>query len=84
MRKPLRWGLLNIKPEKSYKKEGKVKVVVESPVLLAGEYHLSIWMGDGNEDLFKDLNCLSFKYYKDDFKSNIFGFIKPQCVYNFI
>ena len=65
------------------KKKGTVIVSVQQPTLSSGTYKLSIWMGDGVEDYFSDLNCLDFTIVSEDINSKL-GLIKPKCKYEFI
>lgn len=64
-------------------KEGTIRVNILEPKLAAGLYRLSIWMGDGSQDFFSDINCLQFNIYAHEINSK-FGCLIPRCSYEFI
>ena len=65
------------------KKNGTVIVSVIEPLLATGSYKLSIWMGDGIEDYFSDIDCLDFIITSEIINPKL-GYIKPKCIYEFI
>ncbi len=72
---------IKLKPQNN--KEGTIRVNILEPKLAAGLYRLSIWMGDGSQDFFSDINCLQFNIYAHEINSK-FGCLIPRCSYEFI
>ena len=72
--------------EKSSK--GKILVEIESPQLIDGQYHASIWFGDSKENFIEDLDCLSFEILgmteKKQYSQSITGNVVPKTKWNFI
>lgn len=76
-------SLAKINFDKTFPKEGKVKIVINSPVLNKGLYRVSIWFGDGsgNDSLF-DPEALFFRIDKSlDFS---IGTVDADIIYEFI
>ncbi|MBK9150511.1 MAG: ABC transporter ATP-binding protein [Saprospiraceae bacterium] len=63
-------------------KKGKITVEILQPELAAGIYTLSIWLGNGNVDIFEDRDCLSFSVDRNFQDSNI-GHIKGKFNFKF-
>jgi lipopolysaccharide transport system ATP-binding protein len=69
-------------------KEGKILIDIESPQLIDGKYHASIWFGDSKENFIEDLDSIVFevagmtknKQYIQSFTGNVI----PKTKWNFI
>ncbi len=72
-----------IQKDENYPKRGTVSVEIHTPKLLYGIYTLSIWMGDGIENSFEDINCITFEIPFKSMVNKKTGFIKPTCKYIF-
>ena len=68
-------------------KSGKIRVIVNQPKLLDGNYRLAVWFGDGHKDFFNDENCLEFQVLNmtqaQQSPANIVGPVYPQCDWSF-
>lgn len=77
----------NILVDKTYKK-GKILVTINSPILLDGEYHASIWFGDSQVNLFEALDCLYFDVSGMDtgkqLPASMIGSIVPDVDWEFL
>lgn len=65
------------------KKEGIIKIKVIEPKLTSGTYKLSIWMGNGAEDFFSDINCIDFTISSEQTNPKL-GHVKAKCHYEFV
>ncbi|MDF1694536.1 MAG: ABC transporter ATP-binding protein [Saprospiraceae bacterium] len=74
-------SLDNVKFAEYYRKEGKVIITVEQPLLRKGTYFVSIFFGNGSKDVFVDENCVSFNV--EDSIDNL-GFLRPTNNYEFL
>jgi lipopolysaccharide transport system ATP-binding protein len=68
-------------------KEGRVHVVMESPLLLNGTYRLSLWFGDGREEYFHRQDCMTFDVVNmaglKQLPASSVGPVAPQCQWTF-
>jgi lipopolysaccharide transport system ATP-binding protein len=64
-------------------REGRVKVVVNQPKLLNGNYRLSIWFGDGTEDFVVVKDCVCFEVSQmvkhHQYSTSVVGCVSPNC-----
>jgi len=68
--------------------KGKINIDIESPQLIDGKYHASIWFGNSKENFIEDLDSLVFevigmtrnKQYIQAFTGNVV----PKTKWNFI
>lgn len=64
--------------ESNYKwKTGKIHVKVLSPIFKSGLFRLSVWMGDGFEDFFQDLDCIEFSLGENELYNKL-GVFSPK------
>ncbi|HEY6873444.1 MAG TPA: ABC transporter ATP-binding protein [Geobacteraceae bacterium] len=67
--------------------KGTVRVIVEQPKLLNGTYRLSLWFGDGKDNLFEEKDCLTFEVIsmtnKLQLPLNSVGPVFPTCKWIF-
>jgi len=70
------------------KSEGVVKVLMEYPKLLNGTYRLSLWFGNGKEDIFHARDCLIFEVVnmvkKRQQPVTDVGHVAAQCKWQFL
>lgn len=68
-------------------KKGKVTVEIESPQLIDGQYHASIWFGDTMENFIEDLDCIYFNISgmteKNQYSQSVTGSVVPVAKWNF-
>jgi lipopolysaccharide transport system ATP-binding protein len=61
----------------------KVKVKIIQPKLLDGEYLVSLWFGDGQENFFEERDALSIEIAgmtsKKQYPHSVVGNVAPQC-----
>jgi len=73
----------NISFQPTRKKAGRVSVVIYSPKLFDGKYRVSLWFGNGKEDLFHAQDCLTFEVInttsRKQLSTAIHGSITPKC-----
>lgn len=66
---------------------GTVKVRINSPKLLNGSYSVTLWFGDGNEDIFYEKDCLYFEVVNMSLKKQLspisVGPVVPHCTWVF-
>ena len=69
------------------KLSGVVKVDMKYPLLLNGTYYLSIWFGDGSENIFYDKDCICFEIHNmtdfNDLNASSVGSVSPICEWYF-
>jgi lipopolysaccharide transport system ATP-binding protein len=61
---------------------GSIVIKVVEPKLKNGIYNLSVWLGNGVEDFFSDVNCLQFEINSNIHEKKL-GFIEPTCKFIF-
>ena len=68
-------------------RKGTVSVIIEFPKLLNGTYRLSLWFGDGREDIFNEIDCLIFDVLNmvstKQLPVKAVGSVSPICTWNF-
>ena len=68
--------------------EGSIRVIIENPKLLNGTYGLSLWFGDGREDIFHEKDCILFEVVnmvkKRQQSVNDVGHVAAQCRWTFL
>ena len=69
------------------KKEGRIHVVMESPLLLNGTYRLSLWFGDGRAEYFHRHDCITFDVVNmaglKQLPASSVGPVAPKCQWLF-
>jgi lipopolysaccharide transport system ATP-binding protein len=68
----------------NFKNEGTVEVTITEPALNAGIYNLSIWMGDGHNDIFSDINCIQFEVSAETDSGSTIGIVQPNITFDFV
>lgn len=74
--------LAKVSSPKLINKQGNVQLTILEPKLKTGVYNLSVWFGDGNTDIFCDLNCIQIEINSGIFDPKV-GFIDPTCKFEF-
>lgn len=68
-------------------RKGKVIVEIESPQLIDGQYHASIYFGDSVENFIEDIDCLSFEVLgmteKKQYAESLTGNVVPKTKWSF-
>lgn len=71
---------------KGYSK-GKIEVEIYEPKLIDGDYIVSIWFGDGKEDFFEDIECLTFEVVgmtqNKQYSQSLIGNVVPRTSWKF-
>ena len=69
-------------------RRGRVVVEITDPILLDGQYQVSIWFGDGKQDFAAHANCVSFEVRgmagpRQPSPAAV-GCVKPRCEFKFL
>jgi lipopolysaccharide transport system ATP-binding protein len=68
-------------------RRGRVAVEITDPILLDGQYQVSIWFGDGKQDFVSHPHCLSFEVRgmagPRQHSAAAVGSVKPRCEFRF-
>jgi lipopolysaccharide transport system ATP-binding protein len=68
-------------------RKGKVIIEIESPQLIDGRYHASIYFGDRIENYIEDLDCLTFEVLgmteKKQYSQSLTGNVVPKTKWSF-
>ncbi len=76
-----------IVPPSDIRLNGKINAYIQEPVLLDGNYTVSVWLGDGDKNFFHDANCLSIDIQGMtnilQLNKSVVGAIAPKVAYSY-
>jgi hypothetical protein len=78
--------MYNVKTNSKFTK-GEFKVEIINPLLIDGQYNLSVWFGSSSENLFESKDVLSFEIENmcgiKPIKTSYIGSYRPEIKWNF-
>jgi lipopolysaccharide transport system ATP-binding protein len=76
-----------IVPPSDIRLNGKINAYIQEPVLLDGNYTVSVWLGDGDKNFFHDANCLSIDIQGMtnilQLNKSVVGAVAPKVKYSY-